>query len=110
MGLLLHLSRSRGASRARPCTLSAVGAGGDYQIVLDGSDGSVRLPPRRVAGNSRGDALVLIPGNPHGTIFQAADGSWSPAVEGLPEWVTSAVEPWRRGVSPGLAVPLSVPP
>jgi hypothetical protein len=77
-------------STGKQRTLSAAAAGDAYQIVLDGTDGSVRLPPRRVTGSSGGDALVLIPGDPHGTIFRAADGSWSPALEDVPEWVTSA--------------------
>lgn len=84
-GITLWNEVSTGKQR----TLAAA-AGGAYRIVLDGTDGSVRLPPRRVANSSGGDALVLVPGSPHGTIFRAADGAWSPAVEDLPEWVTSA--------------------
>lgn len=78
------------ASMGKRRLLAATGSQGDFQVLLEDSDGwSIRRPPRAVINTA--SSMILVPGRPTGKLLVSEGESWSVVADDLPPWAMSAV-------------------
>jgi hypothetical protein len=78
------------ASTGKRRLLAATETEGDFEVVLEDTEGwSIARPPRVIASSDAAEALLLLPGRPGGIILRGAGTAWDTVARDVPAWAMS---------------------
>lgn len=78
------------ASTGKRRLLVATETEGDFEVVVEDSEGwTIARPPRVIAGSDATRPLLLLPGRPGGVILSGAGTDWNIVASGVPAWAMS---------------------